>query len=344
LIYYCSGYSEAFNFLRSLLFISILSFVFLVDAKASCADGIVLSGLHMSSPEMKGNWKRLSIPLKRAGNLLLFEATVDSVRGNFILDTGAPYLVLNAAYFRQLAIQEGVKAAGVNGNSDIGVAIGRVNRLEVSSLFYESVDVDIVDLGHIENKRQMKILGLFGASLFSDVLMLVDVVHNQLVLYRTDPNGKVLELSDEPCDSLLVANASDLQLNFRLCDQKIFLPVSINGQKMNWILDTGAEANVVDAWTNKKVMRDFIISRRLNLTGSTGERQDALVGILPEIEVGKQIFTMQQTVVTSMRELSETCSLYIDGILGYNFLSQGVFTINFKNNVFTFYLYNSNQP
>lgn len=292
---------------------------------------------------MKGDWKRLSIPLKRAGNLLLLEATVDSVRGNFILDTGAPYLVLNAAYFRHLTHSRGAFSSGISGAADSPVAVGNVDRLEVGSLYYNAVDADIIDLGHIENKRQIRILGLFGASLFSNVMMLVDMSNDQLVLYRTDDQGKVLEFSDAPCDSLIREQSFDLQLNFRLCDQKIFLPVEINGQKMNWMVDTGAEANVVDAWSNKKVMRDFIISRRLNLTGSTGERQDALVGIVPELEIGNQVFSMQQTIVTSMRELSETCSMYIDGILGYQFLSQGVFTLNFSNRVFTFYLYNSKK-
>src|SRR3954454_17668013 len=40
------------------------------------------------------------IPFTRAGNLILIQATVDTMVGNFILDTGAPYLVLNITYFR----------------------------------------------------------------------------------------------------------------------------------------------------------------------------------------------------------------------------------------------------
>ena len=43
----------------------------------------------------QGDFETLVIPLKRAQNLLLVEAKVDSIEGNFILDTGAPYLVLN---------------------------------------------------------------------------------------------------------------------------------------------------------------------------------------------------------------------------------------------------------
>src|SRR5574343_801004 len=58
-------------------------------------------GWNMLSSEAKGEFDTLKLPLKRAGNLLLVEADVDGQRGNFILDTGAPGLVLNTTYFRQ---------------------------------------------------------------------------------------------------------------------------------------------------------------------------------------------------------------------------------------------------
>ncbi len=47
-----------------------------------------------------------TIPFTRAGNLILIQATVDTVQGNFILDTGAPNLVLNLTYFRKYPNRE----------------------------------------------------------------------------------------------------------------------------------------------------------------------------------------------------------------------------------------------
>ena len=47
------------------------------------------------------------IPLKRAGNLFLIEARIDTMVGNFIVYLGAPYLVLNATYFRDYEIDYG---------------------------------------------------------------------------------------------------------------------------------------------------------------------------------------------------------------------------------------------
>src|SRR5215210_6965712 len=41
------------------------------------------------------------IPFSRAGNLIVVQARADTIDGNFILDTGAPHLILNLTYFRE---------------------------------------------------------------------------------------------------------------------------------------------------------------------------------------------------------------------------------------------------
>ena len=57
----------------------------------------------------------LEIPFNRAGNLILLKGKVDSIEGNFILDTGAPGLVLNITYFRHYPTQVAEERSGVTG-------------------------------------------------------------------------------------------------------------------------------------------------------------------------------------------------------------------------------------
>ncbi|MEZ5173535.1 MAG: hypothetical protein R2850_08510 [Bacteroidia bacterium] len=71
-------------------------------------------------PVPEGEIQSLTLPLKRAGNLILLEVMVDGVRGNFILDTGAPHLVLNTTYFRKLNTYGEVYAAGITGRAGQG--------------------------------------------------------------------------------------------------------------------------------------------------------------------------------------------------------------------------------
>src|SRR5438270_12969719 len=59
------------------------------------------------------------IPFSRAGNLILVQAKADSMEGNFILDTGAPFLVLNLTYFRDYpatVISDG-EQSGITGST-----------------------------------------------------------------------------------------------------------------------------------------------------------------------------------------------------------------------------------
>jgi hypothetical protein len=71
--------------------------------------------LLMQRPSPKGDFNKLVIPFRQAGNLIIVEATIDGLRGNFILDTGAPYLVLNATYFRDYEEVAGFAATDITG-------------------------------------------------------------------------------------------------------------------------------------------------------------------------------------------------------------------------------------
>jgi predicted aspartyl protease len=291
----------------------------------------------LSAPlDLQGEWQELVVPLKRAGGLFLIEVQIDSVVGDFLLDTGAPYVVLNATYFRSYATGAQQPAVGVNGDVSSQTTTGVVNRLQLNKAFCENVQVDIQSLAQIEDAKGVRIMGLLGANVFSNLWMRIDTRTNQLVVRKS---GEFPALN--ALDSLLSRQLPDIEIPFKYCDDRIFIPITIEGKKMNWMLDTGAESNVLDSWNNKKVMKEFVVTRRINLTGSTGEKQDVLLGFIEQMKVGEVAFTTQQAIVTSMRELSETCSVFIDGVVGYPFLSQGIYELDFSKKIFRMYLYNN---
>ena len=279
------------------------------------------------------------IPLKRAGNLLLIEATVDSITGDFILDTGAPYPVLNTTYFRNQ--YSGIKqlAAGVGGTAISSEQI-TINSLDFGGIQFKNTLGDIASLAQLENKTKTKILGLLGTSLFSKYFIQLDVNKNQLILFDLDENGN--PLASTPSDTASTSplrNNPAIKIKFQLCDNKIVVPVNVANKQMNWIFDTGAESNVVDALSSKKILKEFVVLRRINMTGTTGAKQEVFLGYFNQINIGQQAFPMQQTLLVGMQELNQTCSVFIDGILGYSFYSQGIVTMNFMTKDFSLYLY-----
>ena len=106
------------------LLYGLLSVLLFSGLNGSCAekfkvDGISFPGAQVlpDDPAPDGDFQTLIVPIKRAGNLIIVEAQIDSLEGNFVMDTGAPYLVLNSTYFRDSPHVEEQQSAGINGES-----------------------------------------------------------------------------------------------------------------------------------------------------------------------------------------------------------------------------------
>lgn len=262
------------------------------------------------------------IPLKQAGRLFLIEARIDDQEGNLIFDTGATGLVLNRTYFRKYAAYEKPVAGGILGNfSKVYGTI--VKEIDASGFFYEKVPADMADLGHIEDKRGVKILGLFGMKMIDDMEVIFDAAANQLTLVQTDLEGNRTE------------NNNDLpQFNFRQkieTHHKIMLVRGRIGDKtLNFCLDTGAEINALHRNVSKKVMETVQISRRALVGGAASRSSEVLYGIMNELEVGSHQFGIMGTVIMDLTAMSEAYGCTIDGMLGYDFWIKGIYSINFR--------------
>ncbi len=114
---------------------------------------------------------------------MLLELKADSLSGNFILDTGAPHLVLNKTYFRNYPTFGAVYASGITGSVEPGAEI-RLGKLDFGGLYFEDVDADMISLSHLEEKKGVRILGLLGLNLFKNLEMLIDIEQSTLTLYR----------------------------------------------------------------------------------------------------------------------------------------------------------------
>jgi hypothetical protein len=103
------------------------------------------------------------IPFNRAGNLILIKGRVDSTEGNFILDTGAPGLVLNITYFRNYHSTPADDRNGISGSISNAVQT-TVTDFSFGSKHFYQVQADLISLGHIEDTKKVKVLGLIGVA------------------------------------------------------------------------------------------------------------------------------------------------------------------------------------
>ncbi len=269
-------------------------------------------------PELESD--SLIIPLRRVGRLFLLEAQVDDQIGNLIFDTGAIGLVLNKTYFRNYLVIDDHNSGGINGTiSDVSNI--NINNITIAQLKYKSVRADLTDLGHIENRRGVKIIGLFGFSLIKDFEILIDVNHSQLKLFKIDRKGNRI-------NSMSSKFKADLTQTIEISNNILFLRGVIAGKKLNFCLDTGSETNVISSNSSNDILNTITITRRSTLQGSGSKKNDVLYGTMNNFTFGNRSFTEMETIITNLDALNTAYGVDIDGILGYNFLNKGVVCIN----------------
>jgi predicted aspartyl protease len=274
-----------------------------------------------SKPTLPPETDMLTIPLKNAGRLFMIEAIIDNQSGNLIFDTGASGLVMNRTYFRKHLRLESQNSNGITGQ------LGEVDKISldninISGLTLKGMPASLADLGHVENRRGVKVLGLIGFEVFKEFEIVIDASNNELQLHRIDSKGNRV-------NNTLKYFKPDITQPVEVVRNILFLKGTVGGKLLRFCLDTGAETNVISSRASKSVLNTITLNRKSNLSGAGKKSVEVLFGSMNDfVLAGHQIKNME-TIVTQLDALNEAYGVEIDGMLGYNFLTQGIISVNF---------------
>jgi len=282
-------------------------------------------------PPPFADFKTLAVPIKRAGNLIIVEAMVDSVEGNFVLDTGAPYLVLNETYFRDAPKIADQESGGINGTSS-GSFTTEVHNFKILDLTYSRLTADVTDLSFIENGRGIKILGLLGNRLFTKFALTVDLFRNVLYIQKLDNNGNIPETERIYSDRFMVSP-------FRYLNDVVFLKGTFENTTFWFAFDSAAETNLLDYRKTKRMQDSMTVINRSKLTGVGGSSFEVIYARFDNLIVGDRKFMKNHVLLTDLEKMGRTYDYKVDGILGYDFFVRGIFTINYVKKEFEMYIY-----
>jgi hypothetical protein len=264
------------------------------------------------------------IPFNRAGNLILVRAKADTIEGNFILDTGAPYLVLNITYFRNyLSTLSNEEQAGITGTGP-AVLKTSVNKLSFGTLNYSRVDADLVSLGHIENSKGVKIIGLLGMELFKQCEMIIDYERNLIYLHRVAKK----EASSYKHEMLRDTSAYST-VPIETANNKIIARTVMAGKKLRLLIDCGAESNLLDSRLPNKIFENIDITGRVVLRGTGDQRVEALAGDMKSMKIGNTTISNLPVLITNLEKTCLSAEGCADGVLGFDFLSLHKIGFNF---------------
>lgn len=265
----------------------------------------------------------IRIPLIRAGNLFFIEAKIDTMEGNFLVDLGAPYLVLNATYFREYEKDYSYTANTLATESDF-VKRAKIRNLSFYGIEYKNMEADVTDLGAIENRRGLKILGLLGVSIFREFVFDIDVKNQQLLLYKGSTKNKT------NMDVLLEAP-------IKIENNVILIKARSNNVLLDLSIDSGAERNILDNTLNSSVYEGMTIMGSSVITDGNGGRSEALLTKLTQLSISDMPLENMYTLIINLEIISRAYGRPIDGMLGYPFFASGRVVIDFRRKQLVIY-------
>jgi hypothetical protein len=270
------------------------------------------------------------LPFTRAGKLIMLKGRAENTEGNFVLDTGAPYLVLNSTYFRDLemAHNQDETQHGINGEGG-AVQKRAVKQFRLGTFTYFKVEADLVNLGPIENARGVKILGLLGVALFKECEMVIDYEKNEIHLryiprkerktYKNPTLNNPQEYEEHP---------------FLLKDNRIIIQTKLGKKSLQFVVDHAAESNIIDSRLPGSVLDSVQINGRTLLSGTGTKKVEAITGAMSGFTVGSLQVKEMPVIITSLENSCFGNDACINGVLGYDFLSRYKLVFNFVTGKF----------
>jgi hypothetical protein len=269
------------------------------------------------------------IPFTLVGQLIMVQAKVDTVTGYFMLDTGSERLVLNKEYFQAGPDGRAVAAVGNTGMVS-AVMEKRVDSIRLDQLLIQDLTAHLVDLHHIELKKNVRMIGILGYEVYKNFEVFIDFQNRVIVLTRVNKKGMRI-------DTLAPFELPYDSLDFELQHHLIVVETKVNGVKLDMILDSGAELNLVDRKVNRKVLDNFTIIKRVNLLGVGKKEVEVLAGVLNNVECGNQYSVKMNTLLTSLDDINSSFEVDVEGVLGYEFLKNRRVLINYQKRKLYFF-------
>jgi hypothetical protein len=186
-----------------------------------------------STPIVSSDSANCIIPFTRIGNLILIQAKADTTTGFFVLDTGTPGLVLNLTYFRYYPASNPIEGGGLTGSVAMA-AKTTVDSLRLGPISYFHLEADLINLGHIENNKGVKIFGLLGMRLFEHFEMIMDYSAGVIYLHLIGKKEAAAYHSNQLADTTAY-NTIPIDIE----EGKIIVYLYLKGKKLKFIIDSG---------------------------------------------------------------------------------------------------------
>ncbi len=246
-------------------------------------------------------------------NLIFFEAEVDGRPGSFILDTGAPSLVMN----NRGQSASGSRFTGLGSGGQVSLTDHRVGHFEMLGRSIDNYWAIGVDLRDMESRTGKRIDGFVGYDLVNGGELRIDYVKQSF---------RLLPSSRRPAHEGAAPRAV---LRFTLVDHLPVIQIKVNGRRYRFAIDTGAGLNLLAKWAEEE-LPTTADQRTINVLGLDGAPVDCPAVSLAAPDKLSAGGDTLELVTTDLSHLAESGQTELAGILGSPFLSRFVVGIDYR--------------
>jgi hypothetical protein len=255
------------------------------------------------------------LPFQRVGGILLLDARVDGKLGQFILDTGAPGLILNG----KPGLSDGlVQGMGLHGQLEIEAVA--VAQFEMGSLVRRNVTAYVLDMEHLEQATGRPIAGLIGHTVLDNLELYLDLEQGMVELHpgRT---STLIQTLGQPL----------LEIPFILRNHLPVVKVKIGKRTYRLGIDSGAEVNVLnESLFNKLKPNQEGLVMRHRIRGLDQQIHEVRSVDISAVQIQGSTMPSQRYYFTDLTAIRQLHQLSIDGLLGYPFLQQYRVSVNYQ--------------
>jgi len=260
-----------------------------------------------------------SVPFYIIRNLVIVQASVNGKTGLFIMDTGVSDVILNDRYF--YGKSTGDQFHGING----GEVENKVNFIKLNlGGFEKRASAIITDFSALEKLYGLELLGVIGNGIFKNYEVVFDYTFKELTIYKLDKKGSRLtskELHMIPTDTL----------HFTFRNGVPSVEVHVNGKLLKMSVDSGATSNVMDIHELDPQHAEFMQLSEHSLVGFGSKKITVKSLQIENIRVGNHSCPPMKTLFVNLQHFNNNHKgKKVDGILGYEFMSNFRVAINFK--------------
>ncbi len=132
---------------------------------------------------------------------------------------------------------------------------------------------------------------------------------------------------------------SKIDIPFQLINNLIFIPITVNGVELTFLLDSGVNETLLFSLENKEVDFDQVEKMRFSGLGDNVQIE-GLLAVNNHVQIGKNLADYEHKIYLILDEefnFSSHVGIPVNGIIGYHFFKDYVVKLNYVTRKLTLY-------